>query len=280
MILQQVGSSRLCLAVAASLFFAPAPFGQRIDSVSAAISESNTVDIVYIGDSITYGALLPDPDSQSAPVVCINLLRNRLPQRNFFMSNQGRSGHTTVDVLPSSNLDFPAIEQAATQLRTEHPGLLVFSIMLGTNDSAESGPRGAPVSAAQYGDNLREIISRLLLDFPGSIMVVQRPSWYSPNTHNNAVYEERGLARLQTYFPVIDSTVRSFSKAPDRVFEGDTSAFEFFEDHYRTDLTPEEGRKGIFYLHPNVQGAQALAGFWSSAIRHVLEVYNQRPGAL
>lgn len=254
MTLQPIHFWRQFLALAVSLFFVPSGFGQRVDSVRSAISETNTIDIVYIGDSITYGALLPDPDSQSPPVICTNMLRNRLPEDNFFMSNQGRSGHTTVDVLPSSNVDFPAIEQAAMQLRTEHPGLVIFSIMLGTNDSAESGPRGAPVSAARYGDNLREIISRLLYDFPGGITVVQRPSWYSPNTHNSAVYERRGLARLQTYFPVIDSIVSSFSGLPDRVFEGDTSAFELFEGSFSDRPHSGAGAKGDFLSPPQCPG--------------------------
>jgi len=248
-----------------------AVFGQGAGSPSTAgDAESKTVDIVYIGDSISHGANLPSPDTQAPPVICTSLLRERLTGTSFFMSNQGRSGHTTVDVLPSSKLDFPAIEEAANHLQTEHPGLLIFSIMLGGNDSAQSGPNGSPVPAINYGVNLRAIISQLLLDYPGSKIVLHRPTWYSPNTHNAAVYDAPGLARLQTYFRVIKSVVHSFSNTPGRVFEGDTAAFTFFKTHYQTDLTPEQGKEGTFYLHPNIQGAQALAGFWSKAILRAL----------
>lgn len=276
MLLMQMPFRPLFLVCGMFLLSVSAVFGQVGDSHSTAVNaESDTVDIVYIGDSITYGGLLHSPDTQAPPVVCTELLRNRLPKTSFFMSNQGRNGHTTVDVLPSSNLDFPKIEEAATHLQVEHPGRLVFSIMLGTNDSAESGPNGSPVSAEKYGENLRTITSRLLLEYPESVVIINRPSWYSPNTHNGAIYDKPGLDRLQTYFSVITSVVRSFSGAPDRVYEGDTTAFDYFASHYQTDLSPEEGHEGTFYLHPDVQGAQALGELWSTAIADVLERHNR-----
>jgi lysophospholipase L1-like esterase len=254
------------------LFFASSTaFTQQLNPVNVnGPSAKSTVDIVYIGDSITQGVLLQDPGVQSPPAICTRLLGESLPEANIFMSNQGRSGHTTVDVLPATDTDFPAIEQAATQLQSLHPGRLVFSIMLGTNDSAESGPNGAPVSAEQYRDNLRAIISGLLRNFPASVVILHEPTWYSPNTHNRSDYGAAGLARLQTYFPMIDSLVRSFSSASDRVYQGDTSAFGFFAAHYRFDLVPEKGAGGTFYLHPNQQGADALAEFWFKAILHVI----------
>lgn len=230
------------------------------------------IDIVYIGDSITYGAGLPDPNTQSPPILCTKFLRDHFPRWNFFISNQGKSGHTTVDTLPAANLDFPDIERAAKELEDGHPGLLVFSIMLGTNDSAQDGPNGSPVTAEKYGDNLRAMMSRLLVDYPGSLIIINRPIWYSPNTHNGATYDEPGLERLQTYFPVITSVVHSFSSTANPVYEGDSAAFEYFASHYQSDLQPEDGQEGTFYLHPNVQGAQTLGQFWSSAIAHALEL--------
>ncbi len=277
--LQRLHNRRLYRVVALIVISVSTAGNHDSASVAAAqVSDSNsnkTVDVVYIGDSITLGSEIPAPSTQAPPAVCTDLLREHLPGISVFMSNQGEDGHTTVDALPSSNLDFPIIERAATRLQKEHPGLLIFSIMLGTNDSAESGTNGAPVSAKQYGENLRTIISRLLLEYPGSIAIVNRPTWYSPNTHNDAVYDKPGLARLQTYFPVIESTVHSFSSTPGRVYEGDTAAFDFFATHSQTDLTPEQGREGTFYLHPNVQGAQALGRFWSFAIVHALELHDR-----
>lgn len=197
MLLRQLRNRRMFRVLTLIAISASTAGGHNIASVAAAqIPDSNaskTVDVVYIGDSITLGSEIPDPSTQAPPATCTELLRKQLPGISVFMSNQGEDGHTTVDALPSSNLDFPIIERAATRLQTEHPGLLVFSIMLGTNDSAQSGTNGAPVSAQQYGDNLRAIVSRLLLEYPGSITIVNRPTWYSPNTHNGAVYDKPGL---------------------------------------------------------------------------------------
>lgn len=258
---------RLILNLGLSSLLLHGALGQRVSLAAASqISKTGVVNLVYIGDSITEGGDLLNPAGQAPPAVCTSLLRKQLPGAVMFMSNQGRSGHTTVDALPSSNSDFPEIEAAAKQLQAEHPGLLVFSIMLGTNDSAESGPNGAPVSPESYGSNLREIASHLLRDFPGSIIVLQRPTWYSPNTHNSSVYEAGGLARLQSYFPVIESVARSFSDAGEHVYQGDTSGFGHFAAHYKRELIPERGASGTFYLHPNVAGAKELGGLWASAI--------------
>lgn len=191
----------------------------------------------------------------------------------IYMSNQGHSGHTTVDFLPATRNDFAHAEQAARQLERIHPGGLLFSIMLGTNDSANFGPRGAPLSAEAYAGNLKEIVSQLLREFPESLVMVQRPTWYSPNTYNSAEYLRAGLERLQSYFPAIDSMVRGFARSdPNRVFLGDTLAFDDFSANY-AGLTPETGQRGIFYLHPNMGGASALGDFWAAAIADALEAH-------
>jgi lysophospholipase L1-like esterase len=227
---------------------------------------SRVVDVVYIGDSITEGAGLPDPASQAPPVICTDLLRTDFRGVEFFSSNQGRSGRSTADVLPTSSQEFEDVEKATKELKAEHPGQIVFSIMLGTNDSAESGPTGSPISPDKYGENLRRIISQLLIDFPNSIVVLHRPTWYSPNTNNGAVYEKKGLARLKAYFPMIDAISMTLSSNGERVFRGDTFAFKFFALNYRSDFQAELGQKGLFYLHPNVTGAKELARFWAAAI--------------
>lgn len=225
------------------------------------------LNIVFIGDSITFGANLSDPATQAPPVICSQQIQSKLDGSHVYFSNQGHCGHTTVDFLPPASADFTEAEKAAHQLMTEHPGRLLFSILLGTNDSAVNGPNGAPVSPENYGKNLTTIIHRLLADFPDSEVIVQQPTWYSPNTHNAATYEKEGLARLQTYFPVIQSVVKSEASVhPGRVHLGDTKGFAYFERTYLKELTAEPGANGTFYLHPNVTGATTLAGFWADSI--------------
>jgi len=225
------------------------------------------LDIVYLGDSITYGAGLPDPATQAPPAVCSRQIQAQMSGVNVCFSNQGHGGHTTVDFLPSSNDDFSQAESAARKLLSGHPGQLVFTILLGTNDSAVNGTRGAPVSPENYGKNLSAIIDQLIADFPGSQAFIQQPIWYSPNTHNGATYEQPGLDRLNSYVPVIHSVVDSEERIhPGLVHLGDTAGYAYFQANYSKELQPENGRKGTFYLHPNVTGAASLGTLWAKAI--------------
>ena len=214
--------------------------------------------IVFIGDSITYGAGLDSPYKQAPPVWAVDYLKKKgLKQVSF--SNQGVSGYTTVDFLPSEKKAFPHVMEAARRDAT-----LVFCIMLGTNDSADNGPNGSPVSPQEYRANLKTIIDSLLSAFPEAKVVLNRPIWYSPTTYNGAKYLQSGLDRLQSYFPEIDTLVAAY---PNRVFAGDRDAYTYFEKHYLTDLRPEQGHAGTFYLHPNARGAEALGKYWGEAIK-------------
>jgi lysophospholipase L1-like esterase len=227
---------------------------------------SPVFDIVFIGDSITAGATLADASTQSSAAQCRDSLGQRFNMATRW-ADQGYPGHTTVDWLPATNTDFPAAVAAAAALEASSPGRLVFSIMLGTNDSAQSGPNGAPVSPAKFELNLRAIVDELLVKFPAASIFVHYPTWYSPNTQNSSLYGAAGLARLQTYFPEIDQLISDCATAhPGLVFAGDKLAFTFFSTNYLTDLTPESGVQGTFYLHPNAAGAIALGKYWADAI--------------
>jgi hypothetical protein len=50
------------------------------------------------------------------------------------------------------------------------------------------------------------------------------------------------------------------------VFAADKKGFYYFRENYLTDLKPEQGRQGIFYLHPNKKGAEALGNLWGRSI--------------
>lgn len=234
-------------------------------------SAKQNLNIVFIGNSITQGAQLSLPEIESPPAQACGYLREQDNIGTVAFSNQGYSGYTTVDFLPSTARAFPKVEQAAHAF-TDKQALLVFSIKLGTNDSAIQGPNGSPVSPKAYKQNLKIIADSLLKEFPGCIIIFQHPIWYSPNTYNGAKYLKEGLKRLQRYIPKINNLVAACASTyPKQVFIGDTKGFAYFKKNYLTYLRPEEGHQGTFYLHPNKQGAQSLGYFWGQAINKVIQ---------
>jgi lysophospholipase L1-like esterase len=227
------------------------------------------IDLVFIGDSITMGAGVPDRATQAAPVIAAHELPQALGGgATVYFSNQGQNGHTTVNFLPGGS-DFSGVEAGAKQLEADHPGQMVFSIMLGTNDCSSNGvTTGSPVSAANYAHNLQQIIDKLLAEYPDSKFVINHSIWFSPNTHNAADYTGSAAAdRLKSYFPAIDTLVANYaSSAPHHVYLGDTDAYDYFSIHFQTELNGENGTYGTFFLHPNPTGAQSLGKFWATAI--------------
>jgi lysophospholipase L1-like esterase len=233
--------------------------------VSAQPAKQN-LNIIFIGNSITRGAGLNDPAKEAPPAIACNYLRQQSNIGTVEFSNQGYSGFTTVDFLPATAKAFTKVEQAAHAF-ADKQALLIFSIKLGTNDSAIQGPNGSPVSPENYKQNLKTITDSLLKEFPGCIVIFQHPIWYSPNTYNGAKYLKEGLLRLQSYAPEIDQLVAEYSSTyPNRVFTGDKKGFKYFKNHYLTDFQAEQGHQGTFYLHPNKQGANALGTLWGKSI--------------
>lgn len=225
------------------------------------------LNIVFIGNSITAGAGLKDRQTEAPPVLATAYLKQQSGIQEVTFSNQGVGGFTTVDFLPATNKSFPKVAQAAETFRKE-TGQLVFSIVLGTNDSAMQGPNGAPVSPESYRANLKTIADTLLKANPGCKLVIHHPIWYSPTTYNRSKYLQEGLDRLQTYFPEIDGLVADYGKThPGQVRVGDTQGFNYFKTHYLTDFQHENGQQGTFFLHPNAKGAATLGLFWGEAIR-------------
>jgi lysophospholipase L1-like esterase len=233
---------------------------------NAVLAQKENLNIVYIGDSITQGVQLNDPATEAPPAIATMWLRKQEDIGEIDFSNQGVSGFTTVDFLPSTHTVFQKADRAAAAF-TDKQAILVFCIMLGTNDSAIKGPKGSPVSPEQYHDNLKTIIDSLLKDFPAAKVIIQLPVWYSPNTYNGSKYLQEGLTRLQSYFPQIDKLVTEYSASkPKQVFASGREAFDYFNKNYTTDLIAEPGKQGTFYLHPNKKGSEALGVFWAKAI--------------
>ena len=221
------------------------------------------VEIVFIGNSITQGARLAHPETEGPAPQTVELLREEGYDVKY--ANRGRSGTTTYDWLPGSGKCFGPMIAAADGLFTpeaEH----VFSVMLGTNDSAETRCNGAPVSAEQYEKNVCTIIDTLLTRYPDARIVLNFPIWYSPTTHNGARYLQAGLDRLQTYHPVIRKIAKAYRK---RVFTGNKKAFKAFRNHPEL-FDEENGNSGKFYLHPNATGARLLATYWEKGVKRVI----------
>jgi lysophospholipase L1-like esterase len=250
------------IALATALFIGLSTFAQ---------SPKKDLNIVFIGNSITYGANLEHPETDAPPVIAAESLMTHSQIGTVVFANQGHTGYTTVDFLPATGKTFGLVEDAATTF-ADKSALLVFSVDLGTNDSAITGPNGSPVSPEHYRENLKAIADSLLKEFPGCIIIIQKPIWYSTNTYNGAMYLADGLNRLQSYFPEIDALVAGYAATyPKEVFVGDTRAFGYFKSHYLTDLTPEKGHQGTFYLHPNKKGATALGTYWGEAIYKIVK---------
>lgn len=235
-------------------------------------NKKNNLNVVFIGNSITQGALINDPAHDAPPVKAAMFLTKQPSVASVKYSNQGVSGCTTTDYLPATETLFPKARAAADKFADESWATLIFSIMLGTNDSAINGTNGAAASPEKYAENMKAIINQLLTLYPECKIVLHRPVWYSPNTYNGAMYLKEGLNRLTSYYPVLQSLVEDYSKRfPGQVFMGDTEGFDYFKTNYQTDLFPEDGNAGTFYLHPNEKGAAALGELWGKAILKVVK---------
>jgi len=240
-------------------------------NIHAQEDKKKNLNIVFIGNSITQGVIIRNPKSNAPPVKACAYLRNQPWIGEVKFSNQGVSGHTTVDFLPQTRTSFLKVKTAADTFKDDNNAQLIFSIMLGTNDSAIEGPHGAPISPEQYYANMRAIIDQLLSLYPSSKVIIHRPLWYSPNTHNNSRYLQEGLDRLQSYFPQLRLLLNYYHEnKPGKVFRGDSDGFAFFQENYQTEFFPEEGNAGTFYLHPTVSGAAQLGEFWGRAIYRVV----------
>ena len=228
------------------------------------------LNIVFIGNSITHGSGLPDPATQAPPVIAAQQLREIKGAGTIQMTNVGKSGSTTLDWLPKNNKLFPTAEKAADAYAKDSTATLLFSLVLGTNDSAIKGPHGAPVAPDDYHSNLMSIADRLLTEYPGCKLIIQYPTWYSENTYNTSKYLKEGLQRLQSYFPEIDGVVKGYAVShPGRVFAGNKKVFSYFKKHPAL-FQNEKGQQGIFNLHPNPEGAAVLGTFWAKAINKAL----------
>lgn len=228
--------------------------------------ENDDLNVVFVGNSITFGDQLKDRLNEAPPFVVKRMLEQRKQMGKVQIANLGVCGATTLDYLPENKRLFPSVVEAGDRFSKDDHADLIFMVMLGTNDSAIKGPFGAPVSKGDYKKNLRTIVDALLERYDDADIIINHPLWYSPNTHNGALYLQEGLSRLSSYLPQIDALVKEYRKRGiDRVHRGDVKGFSSFKKHPEW-LTPEEGNSGTFYLHPNKVGAEQLARLWEKVI--------------
>jgi lysophospholipase L1-like esterase len=224
------------------------------------------IDIVYIGNSITEGSQLGKPKKEAPPAAASKYLRKRTNVGKVAYLNQGKSGVTTTDYLPSGKGELEDVINATRDFHRDTNRLLVFTISLGKNEE-ERGADASTVDPVNYQRNLRVIADYLLTEFPRCKIVFLQPIWYSPNTDRSSEYMSEGLSRLQCYFSELQSLVKRYSTAqPGRIFLGDIKGFAYFRNNYLTELIPESGNAGSFYLHPNKKGAGVLGKLWGEAI--------------
>lgn len=223
-------------------------------------------NVLFIGNSITEARGL----QTTPPGLTADYLEGKGYKIRY--SNCGVSGSTTYDFLPHPpGKWYTKVTEAADRLN-DGTALLVFSLMLGTNDSAIKGPTGAPVSPEKYKENLQLLIDSLKTRYPTARFVLHKPLWYSPTTHNSATYLQEGLDRLQTYTPELDALIK---ENPDHVFKGDRKAYAFFRKNHLQYYREETGKSGRFYLHPNEAGNAKLGEYWGKVLWKYISRWNQ-----
>lgn len=237
---------------------------QSIKAAPTPVDPKKNINLLFIGNSITYGAGLSNPTTEAPPAVCRAMIESATGiTTNLY--NGGHSGITTVGFLPGRD-DFARVASAAKAFKKNNGGHTYFSIMLGTNDSASKGPEGSPVSPDNYKANIKAIIDELIKQVPDCKILLNYPLWYSPNTHNGATYLQDGLDRLYSYYPIIDAITEEY----EQVYAGNRGVWDYFKDKQAWFIA-ESGYSGTFYLHPNAQGAERLAEVWSKSLLEIIK---------
>lgn len=254
--------------------------------LTAGAQTKRSYNIVFIGNSITFGAQHQHPELTAPPVRCAGWLSQQEEIDTVYFANCGRSGKTTYHFLPSAadvvpagdKTYFPDVVAKTRQLVEAHPSLpLVFSIMLGTNDTVER-PHNSHTTTDDYVRNLTQIIDSLLTLWPGAHVVLNKPIWYYPDyvTRGGSVASKQSLKLLTAYAEAFPRIVDNCK--PGQVHIGDSDAYGYFKQHYKTDIVEEKDARGYSYwLHPNEQGSKVLAEYWGKALLPVLSPLTTPP---
>lgn len=236
-------------------------------------------NVVFVGNSITFGALHKNPKQTAPPQVCARWLAQQLGVGECHAVNMGKSGRTTFNFVPAKTgitNYWNELKSATADIMAAHPeGRLVFSMMLGTNDAAER-PGNSRTTPFMYEHNMKLIIDSLLAVYPRSQFVIHRPIFYSApfTTRGGSIQTKEGRKMLTVYYKRVKNIVKYFeTRYPGQVHAGDGDAYRYFEKHYSTMLVHEKGYQECdFWLHPNEEGSRVLAEYWGKAIVMALKI--------
>lgn len=224
-------------------------------------------NIVFIGNSITYGATHKAPQKTNPTVSCVKYLKEQ--GLTVHSRNMGKSGKTSRDFLPGRKGYWGGVKKAAAELAEAYPeAQMVFSIMLGTNDAAIR-PKKSCWTDDIFRKSMTTIIDSLQAIYPQAIFVLQQDPYFSPNMEkeSGSKMDENSLKQVQSYWKVD----QQLAKERKNVFLGSDEIYAFFEKNHQETMTPEEGLQGTFYLHPNPQGSAELGKLWGKSLAKILK---------
>ncbi|MEU4014036.1 SGNH/GDSL hydrolase family protein [Microbacterium sp. NPDC028030] len=127
--------------------------------IAAALAAPEPLNWVITGDSITHG-LVHTQGARSYPEHLHELIRGELERVRDVVLNTAISGNRIVDLLDDWD----------RRVASWHPD--VVTLMIGTNDASDGGPREV-ISAADYAASLREFVARVRA--LGAVPVLQTP---------------------------------------------------------------------------------------------------------
>lgn len=137
----------------------PASAAADLRRIAAALADPAPLNWVITGDSITHG-LVHTQGGRSYPEHLHELIRGELERVRDVVLNTAISGNRIVDLLDDWD----------RRVAAWNPD--VVTLMIGTNDASDGGPREV-ISAADYADSLREFVSRVRA--LGAVPVLQTP---------------------------------------------------------------------------------------------------------
>ena len=224
-------------------------------------------NIVFIGNSITYGATHQNPRKTNPTISCVKMLKEQ--GLTVHSKNMGKSGKTSRDFNPGRKGYWAGVKKAAAELSEAFPeAQMVFSIMLGTNDAAIRTKKTCWTDDI-YHKSITLIIDSLEAIYPKAVIVLHQDPYFSPNIEKESgtKMDEQCLKQLQNYWKVD----QQIAKERKNVFLGSDEIYAFFEKNHQEMMTPEEGLQGTFYLHPNPQGSAELGKLWGKSLAKILK---------
>lgn len=208
--------------------------------------------IVVLGDSITKGVRTGvAPQETFASLLETNLRRTGI---EVDVLNQGIGGERTDQALTRLARDIIAMEPA------------VVTVMYGTNDSyVDQGANDSRITAKQYGDNLRTIVTQLRNAGIEPVLMTE-PRW-GDKANKNGVGEHPNQ-RLEQYV----ETCRLIAK------ETNTPLVDHFAAWTKANQSGTDiGSWTTDECHPNPLGHQKLTELIEPALRKVLALRTAAP---